>query len=52
MPGHPQNDGIATEVHLLGCRHRDLLLETKINELKFGIDPAAQDKLRNPLLGG
>jgi hypothetical protein len=52
MPGHPQNDGIAGKVHLLERRHRDLLLETEINELKSDIDPGARDELRNPLLGG
>jgi hypothetical protein len=52
MPEPPQNDEIAAKVHLLGCRHRDLPLGTKINEQKSGIDPGAQDKLRNPLLGG
>jgi hypothetical protein len=30
MPGHPKNDGIAAEVHLLGYRHRDLPLGTEI----------------------
>ena len=52
MPGHPQSDGIAAEIHLLGCRHRDLPLGTEINELKSGIDPGARDELRNLLLGG
>ena len=30
MPGHPKNDGIVGEAHLLGCRHPDLPLGTEI----------------------
>ena len=52
MLGPPQNDGIAAEVHLLGCRHQDLPLGTEINEQKSGIYPGARDELRNPPLGG
>ena len=51
MPGHPQKDGIATEVHLLEYRHRDPLLGTEINVLKSVRDPGARDEHRIPLLG-
>ena len=51
MLGHPQKGGIVAEVHLLGYRHSDLLLETEINELKSVRDPGAHDEHRNPLLG-
>jgi hypothetical protein len=48
----PLNDGIAAEVHLLGCRHPDLPSGIEINGQKSGIDPGAQDELRNPPPGG
>ena len=51
MLGRLQKGGIVAEVHLLGHRHSDLLLETEINELKPVRDPEAQDEHRNPLLG-